>query len=88
MQVARQEADIGNRLRFQLTEVCEASSQIARGAAPQEGLGVDSMHCMVLRTEFQRQEATPKNSFGQETKGESTSVAQCPEGAQAGGWAT
>ena len=85
-QVARQEADVGNRLRFQLTEVCEASSQIEQEAAPQEGLGVDSMHCMVFHTEFQP-EAKPTSSFGQEAKGECTSVAQRPEGAQAGGWA-
>ena len=45
------------------------------------------MHCMVFHTEFQH-EAKPTNSFGQQTKGESTPVAQCPEGAQAGGWAT
>ena len=45
------------------------------------------MHCMVFHTEVQH-EAKPTNSFGQQTGGESTLVAQRPAGAQAGGWAT
>jgi len=86
-QFACQEDDIGNRLQFQKEGVCVESSQSDQEVAPQYGLGVDSMHCMVFHTEFQH-EAKPTNSFGEQTKGESTPVAQCPEGAQAGGWAT
>ena len=71
-QFACQEDDKGNRLRFQTEELCVESSQIDEEAVhPPLGLGVDSIHRVV-------QEGA--------TKGESTSVAQCPEGAQAGGW--
>ena len=49
-------------------------------------MGVDSMHCMVFLSELQP-EARPAKSVEPQKKGESTSIAECPEGAQGDGGA-
>ena len=49
-------------------------------------MGIDSMHCLVFRSELQP-EGKPASSVGPQKKAESMSIAECLEGAQVGGGA-